>query len=87
MIYVEHIYLECVIPEKNRNAYYRIMSGQDLFGFKLIRSWGRIGTSEKVRLQKRFTSEKEMKKVVRRILNVRLAHGYIVKRKVPEFFP
>jgi predicted DNA-binding WGR domain protein len=85
MIHAEQIYLECVIPEKNRNAYYRMMSGQDLFGFKLIRCWGRIGTQEKIRLQKRFARHDEMKRAYQRILSVRLAHGYTIKEKVPEF--
>lgn len=84
MICVEQIYLECVIPEKNRKAFYRLMTGQDLFGLKLIRCWGRIGTLEKMRLQERFTDWDELKKARARILSVRLAHGYIVKEKRDE---
>ena len=79
MIYIEKTYLECIKPEKNRNAYYRIMAGQDLFGPKLLRSWGRIGTKEKIRLQERFISRKEIEKVYRRIISTRLSHGYVVK--------
>jgi predicted DNA-binding WGR domain protein len=75
----EKIYLECVIPEKNRNAFYRLMSGQDLFGFKLIRTWGRRGSRERIRMQERFDSREEMKKAWNRILMLRLCHGYIVK--------
>jgi len=85
MINGEQIYLECVIPEKNRNAFYRIMSGQDLFGHKLIRSWGRIGTQEKIRLQKRYESREEMRKVFQRIVSIRLAHGYIIKEQAQKF--
>ena len=81
MINTEQIYLECVIPERNRNAYYKIISGQDLFGFKLIRCWGRIGTQEKIRLQKRFADHEKMNKDYQRILSIRLAHGYTIKKK------
>ena len=80
MICFEQLYLECKIPEKNRNAFYRLMAGKDLFGHKLIRSWGRIGTKEKIRLQERFPSQEEMTKTYRRILSIRLSHGYIVKQ-------
>ena len=79
MICVERTYLECVIPEKNRKAYYRLVAGQDLFGLKLIRSWGRIGTQEKIRLQERFQNREEMNKAYRRIICTRLSHGYVVK--------
>jgi hypothetical protein len=36
MICVEQVYLECVIPENNRKAFYRLVAGQDLFGLKPI---------------------------------------------------
>ena len=81
MIYYEHSYLVCVIPEKNKNAYYRLIAGHDLFGHKLIRSWGRIGSNEKIRHQERFSSKDELSKAYRRILKVRFSHGYKVKGK------
>ena len=81
MINTEQLYLECVIPERNRNAYYKIISGQDLFGFKLIRCWGRIGTQVKIRSQKRFADHEEMNKDCQRILRIRMAHGHTIKEK------
>ena len=81
MICIGHTYLECIIPERNRKAYYRLMAGQDPFGLKLIRSWGRIGAKERIRIQERFSSQKEILKAYDRILNLRLSHGYVVKAR------
>lgn len=82
MIDVEQIYLECVLPEKNKQAYYRLIAGRDLFGLKLIRTWGRIGTRERPRQQERFVKLEEMQQRIQRILQNRLSHGYVQKRKV-----
>ena len=79
MICIVQTYLECVIPERNRKAYYRLMAGQDLFGLKLMRSWGRIGAKERIRIQERFASQQEILKAYERILNLRLSHGYVVE--------
>jgi predicted DNA-binding WGR domain protein len=76
MILHEHHHLECIIPEKNRAAYYRLVAGRDLFGYKLIRCWGRIGAGERPRLFQRFETLEEMEKSIRRILKIRRSHGY-----------
>ncbi len=76
MICIEQIYMECVKPERNKCAYYRLVAGRDLFGFKLIRSWGRLGTKESPRHQERFINTAEMEKSFRRIIKKRLSHGY-----------
>ena len=82
MIDVEQIYLECVLPEKNKQAYYRLIAGRDLFGLKLIRTWGRIGTKERPRHQERFVNLEEMQQRIQRILQKRLSHGYVKKGNV-----
>lgn len=33
------IQMECVKPERNRKAFYRLTAMQDLFGYKLTRHW------------------------------------------------
>lgn len=81
MLCTEQIYLECVIPEKNKRAYYRLIAGRDLFGFKLIRSWGRLGTKERPRHQERFDSSEKMKRGVAQIIKKRLSHGYVRQEK------
>jgi predicted DNA-binding WGR domain protein len=80
MIGIAHEYLECVLLEKNRNAFYRLIACRDLFGFKLIRIWGRIGTREKIRMQERFTDQEELKKAYRKIMAIRHSHGYVIKK-------
>ena len=77
MICTEHIYMECVQPEKNKRAYYRLVAGRDLFGFKLIRSWGRLGTKESPRHQERFLGLEDMQRNIQRIVRTRRSHGYI----------
>ena len=79
MICIEQIYMECVKPERNKYAYYRLVAGHDLFGFKLIRSWGRLGTKESPRHQERYIGLEDMQRNIQRIVRTRKLHGYIAR--------
>jgi len=72
------IKMECVKPERNRKAFYRLTAMQDLFGYKLVRQWGRIGTKGKPGQSERFEDQAGMAKGLRRIVRTRLAHGYVI---------
>ncbi|MBV5330136.1 MAG: WGR domain-containing protein [Chlorobium sp.] len=72
------IKMECVNPERNRKAFYRLIAMQDLFGFKLMRHWGRIGTKGQPGQSERFADQEGMAKGLRRIVRTRLAHGYVI---------
>lgn len=78
MICIEQIYLECIQPDRNKRAYYRLVVGYDLFGPKVIRSWGRIGTKERPRRHDRAISLEEARRLATRVLRTRFAHGYVV---------
>ncbi len=67
--------LECQIPDKNRAAFYRLIACRDLFGFKLIRHFGRIGTRGRV-MNTRYRDETELMKGFDKLLRVRYAHKY-----------
>lgn len=75
MIYLD-IKMECVIPIKNRKAFYRLTALQDLFGYKLVRHWGRIGAKGQTGQAQRFTEQVDMAHGLRSIVRKRLAHGY-----------
>jgi len=78
MICIEQTYLECIKPERNKRAYYRLVIGYDLFGLKVIRSWGRIGTKERPRRNDRVNNLDEARKLAGKVLKTRYAHGYTV---------
>lgn len=78
MIFIEHTYLECIKPERNKRAYYRLVIGYDLIGLKVVRSWGRIGTKERPRRHDRVNDIDEAKKIAGKVLKTRFAHGYKV---------
>ena len=74
---------ECIIPERNKSAFYLMVAGRDLFGYILIRRWGRIGTKGHPKLQMRFTSEEDLSKEYHRVRNERLKRDYgVVSRFV-----
>jgi len=77
MIFLENTYLECRIPEKNKEAFYQIIAGHDLFGLVLIRHWGRIGTKGQPKLKSRFESEDELMREYLRVLKTRFKHRYL----------
>ena len=76
MIFLKQAYFECVIPKKNRNAFYHLVAGRDLFGFILVRRWGRIGTKGQPRLKSRFNTREEMMLEFKQVIKKRLAHQY-----------
>lgn len=84
MICHEIEYFECIISEQNKSAFYELIAGQDLFGYVVIRRWGRIGTKGQPRKRQRFFKEKEMLKEVERIHKKRLQHNYILIDKIPQ---
>jgi predicted DNA-binding WGR domain protein len=69
--------MECVIPEKNRRAFYRLIATRDLFTYTLIRNWGRIGARGRLRVD-RFDDEPNMTRSMGQILKKRLRHGYYI---------
>lgn len=69
------IYMECINPDKNRKAFYRLISTHDLFTCVLIRHWGRIGARGRLRVD-RFDNETDMKQSEGQIIRKRLLHGY-----------
>jgi len=76
MIYKKKTYFECVIPEQNKRAFYELSAGRDLFGFMLVRRWGRIGCKGR-RQRQRFLDENDMLKAYKRIHKERIKHKYI----------
>ena len=72
------IQMECVKPERNRKAFYHLVATKDLFSYKLIRRWGRIGTKGQPGHSERFADQEAMAKGLRRIVRTRLAHGYVI---------
>jgi predicted DNA-binding WGR domain protein len=72
------IQMECVIPNKNRKAFYHLVATKDLFSYKLTRRWGRIGSKGQPGHSERFTDQEAMAKGLRRIVRTRLAHGYVI---------
>ncbi|SHO52027.1 WGR domain-containing protein [Desulfopila aestuarii] len=77
MIFKKRTYFECIIPEENRRAFYEITIGQDLFGYIIIRHWGRIGTKGQPKKQQRFVEEDEMLIEFERLYNERVKHQYV----------
>jgi predicted DNA-binding WGR domain protein len=45
------------MPEKNRKAFYRLVAAKDLFSYKLIRRWGRLGTKGQLGQSERFADQ------------------------------
>lgn len=77
MIFHERIYFECVIPEKNRFAFYELIAGRDLYGDVLVRRWGRIGTRGQPAKRQRFQNNLELMREFKRVYQERIKHDYI----------
>ena len=82
MIIHRQEYFKCVIPERNKSAFYLMIAGRDLFGYILIRRWGRIGTKGQPRLQMRFTTEEDLFEEYNRVRKERLKREYRVVSRV-----
>ena len=76
MIITQKTYFECIIPEQNKRAFYELIAGQDLFGFIIIRHWGRLGTKGQPPKQQRFSHEEDMLKEYDRVHGERIKHRY-----------
>ncbi len=74
---MQSVRMVCQIPEKNRNAFYNLRIVPDLFGFVLIRHWGRIGTRGRLQTT-RFSSQTALAKEFNRLLRLRLRHQYTI---------
>ncbi len=76
MIITQKTNFKCIIPEQNKQAFYELIAGQDLFGFIIIRYWGRLGTKGQPKLQQRFLHEEDMLEEYDRIHRERIRHHY-----------
>lgn len=75
-------YLECVIPSQNRRAFYLIQAEIDMYGFMLIRKWGRIGTKGSRPLKIRFQNKEDLLEAFGHVLNVRFSRKYILRKEI-----
>lgn len=76
MINQKRTYFECIIPERNRRAFYELIAGEDLLGYILIRRWGRIGSKGRPKRQ-RFLRREAMLQEYERIHKERIKHEYV----------
>jgi predicted DNA-binding WGR domain protein len=70
--------LLCVVPERNRRRFYRIEISQGLWCPLVIRAWGRIGSTVKVKLDFHNSLEEALAGA-NKLLGKRLRRGYSVK--------
>ena len=73
----KYAYYVCIIPDRNKKAFYELFAGKDLFGFILIRRWGRIGTKGQPGKKQRFIEETGMLKEYERVHQERIKRGYL----------
>lgn len=72
----QSIAFSLVVPEQNRYRVYRLTLTQDLFGnWALIRSWGRMGKTQRVQVSC-FPRREDARKLADAIVRRRLRHGY-----------
>ena len=75
-----HLYVERVDPARNMARFYTLAIEPTLFGTpRLLRRWGRIGTSGRTMVH-HFEREEEAVALFLNLLRDRRAHGYQVKR-------
>ncbi|CAK7260944.1 MULTISPECIES: WGR domain-containing protein [unclassified Shinella] len=75
-----HLYVERVDPDRNMARFYALAIEPTLFGTpRLLRRWGRIGTSGRTMVHD-FEREEEAVALFLDLLRERRAHGYRVKR-------
>ncbi len=73
----KYAYYVCIIPAQNKKAFYELFAGKDLFGFILIRRWGRIGTKGQPGKKQRFLEREELLQAYERVHQERTKHGYL----------
>ncbi len=81
MICSHNLYFECLDPARNKRAYYRVVAGRDLYGLKIVKSWGRIGHRETPRVTERYTNMEALHAALEKIIKTRLAHGYSLQKR------
>jgi len=75
-----HLYVERVDPDRNMARFYTLAIEPTLFGTpRLLRRWGRIGTSGRTMVH-HFEREEEAVDLFLALLRERRAHGYRLKR-------
>ncbi len=76
MICQKKAYYECIVPERNKRAFYELVAGKDLFGFVMIRRWGRIPGRGTCKRQD-FREKEEMLKEYEHIHRKRIKYEYV----------
>lgn len=79
---VVDVYLESVDTGRNRRRWYRLTAEADLFGGRVVRRWGRIGSRGR-RMEQACHTYAEAVREVERVLRVRCRHGY-AERPIPR---
>lgn len=75
-----HLYVVRVDPARNMARFYTLSIEPTLFGTpRLLRRWGRIGTSGRAMVHD-FEREEEAVELFLALLRERRAHGYRLKR-------
>ena len=75
-----YLYVERVDPDRNMARFYTLAIEPTLFGTpRLLRRWGRIGTSGRTMVH-HFEREEDAVALFLDLLRERRAHGYRVKR-------
>ena len=88
MIYYKREYFECIIPTENRYAFYELIAGRDLFGFIVVKRWGRIGTKGQPLKTIRFSNKMAMREEFDRVYKERIKHKYkpkMLKKQAPSY--
>ncbi len=85
MVCHKYSYYVCIIPDQNKKAFYELFAGKDLFGFVLIRRWGRIGTKGQPWKKQRFLEKTGLLQEYDRVHQERIKHGYLqIKQTLQE---
>ncbi|OGR05986.1 MAG: hypothetical protein A2511_16630 [Deltaproteobacteria bacterium RIFOXYD12_FULL_50_9] len=81
---IKSAYLECIVPSQNRRAFYLIQAELDMYGFLLVRQWGRIGTRGQRPLKIRFQDKQNLLEEFGRVLKIRISHKYVLQKESGE---
>ena len=77
------LYLQRVNPEKNEARFYLLSWAPTLFGWGLLRTYGRIGHWQRAMPPLPFDSPDDAWPAIRAIIKRRLRHGYRVVAQAP----
>jgi predicted DNA-binding WGR domain protein len=77
--------MQCIIPEKNRRRFYRIEVTQGLWCPLVVRAWGRIGCSVRVKVDFIEEGIEQALSTANKLLAKRIRRGYkIVTSSIVE---